>query len=104
MRKYRNTPTTIDGIKFHSKGEGLRYLLLKDRINKQEIQELRRQVMFHLHGKNGGKVGRYTVDFLYTENGRLVAEDYKGYMVRDTPMRMKLFVDNYPDIELRVVK
>lgn len=102
MNKYRAIPTVVDGIKFHSKGEAGRYSQLKLLERGGQIKELRRQVLFHLHGKNGTKVGRYTIDFLYTENDSLVAEDFKGFSARDMPMRIALFKDNFPDIEFRL--
>lgn len=52
---------------------------------------------------NGHKA-RYKPDFVYCENGRLVAEDVKGMVVRDFPLRAALFRVCFPEIELRVVK
>lgn len=103
-RKYFNTPTTVEGIKFPSKGEARRYCELKLLERAGAIKDLKRQVVYHLAGQRGAKVGRYTVDFTYRENNRLIAEDFKGYAARDMPMRIALFRDNYPEIELRIVK
>lgn len=102
-RKYRNTPTVVDGIKFPSKGEARRWSELKLLERGGAIKDLKRQVLFHLSGRRG-KVGRYTVDFTYLENGRQVAEDFKGYAARDMPMRIALFRDNFPEIDLRIVR
>lgn len=52
---------------------------------------------------NGHKA-RYRPDFVYRENGALVAEDVKGMIVRDFPLRAALFRLCFPEIELRVVK
>ena len=52
---------------------------------------------------NGHKA-RYRPDFTYVERGKVVAEDIKGVVVRDFPLRAALFRACYPDIELRVVK
>lgn len=52
---------------------------------------------------NGHKA-RYRPDFTYIEAGRAVAEDVKGFTVRDFPLRAALFRACYPHIELRVVK
>jgi hypothetical protein len=54
-----------------------------------------------------GAQAKYTPDFVYLENGTIVAEDVKGkngFVERDFPLRAALFRSNYPDIELRVVK
>lgn len=54
-----------------------------------------------------GQNARYRPDFVYRENGRLIAEDVKpagGLMERDFPLRAALFRACYPEIELRVVK
>lgn len=52
---------------------------------------------------NGHKA-KYRPDFTYLEGNRLVAEDVKGFIVRDFPLRAALFRHCYPDIELRVLK
>lgn len=52
---------------------------------------------------NGHKA-RYRPDFTYQENGRTVAEEIKGIIVRDFPLRAALFRHCYPDIELRVLR
>lgn len=51
-----------------------------------------------------GQKARYRPDFVYRENGALVAEDIKGMIVRDFPLRAALFRLCFPEIELRVVK
>lgn len=55
--------------------------------------------------RNGHKA-QYRPDFCYIEGnpGRAVAEDVKGFVVRDFPLRAALFRACYPEIELRVVK
>lgn len=52
---------------------------------------------------NGHKA-RYRPDFTYRENGKMIAEDVKGMIVRDFPLRAALFRLCYPEIELRVIK
>ena len=53
--------------------------------------------------RNGHKA-QYRPDFTYLEGSHTVAEDVKGFVVRDFPLRAALFRACYPDIELRVVK
>lgn len=55
-----------------------------------------------LKGKNGHALG-FTGDFEYREDGRLICEDSKGFVVRDYPLRSALFRALFPDVELREV-
>lgn len=61
--KYRNTPTTVDGIRFDSKKEAEHYKLLKawrdDPSANGDGRFFLRQVPFHLPGKT-----TYRADFL----------------------------------------
>ena len=49
-----------------------------------------------------GRTASYRPDFTYMERGKLVAEDVKGMVVRDFPLRAALFKHLYPDWELRL--
>ena len=53
---------------------------------------------------NGAKVGTFTPDFGYAENGRGVdvVDDTKGVLTEAFNLRAKLFQALYPDIELRI--
>lgn len=53
--------------------------------------------------RNGHKA-KFTPDFGYLENGKVVVEDIKGMMTQDARLRHALFRHLYPEIELRVVK
>lgn len=81
--KYRNRKTVMDGIKFDSKNEALRWLELKALAKAGKISELQRQRSFELAPgvKINGRVRpplRYIADFVYLEDGDLVVEDVKG--------------------------
>lgn len=62
----------------------------------------------HVNGEpikmGNGHTARYRPDFTYRENFKLVAEEIKGFVVRDFPLRAALFRICYPEIELRVLK
>lgn len=97
MNKCRNRKVkTSDGIVHASKKEASRWLELKLLERAGKIKDLKRQVKFVLIpaqreqgtiGKRGGiKQGKllerelsYIADFVYTENGKMVVEDAKGY-------------------------
>jgi len=85
--KYHNRIVrTKDGV-FHSKKEHDRYLELKLLEAARTIQGLRRQVTYELAPRCvlDGKVKRslrYVADFEYTEDGKVVTEDVKGFKNR----------------------
>lgn len=107
--KYGNKKITVGGVTFDSKKEAARYqdLYLLERAG--TISNLQRQVKFVLIpaqyepdtiGKRGGvKRGKlierecsYVADFVYTENGKLVAEDSKGFRTADYKIKRKLML------------
>lgn len=112
--KYRNRSVTVGGIQFDSQKEANRYreLVLLERAGR--IQGLERQVKFVLipaqrefcneiyaKGKKKGcfKPGKllekelsYVADFVYTENGKQVVEDTKGFKTKDYIIKRKLML------------
>lgn len=96
MSKYKAKKASVDGIEFDSRKEANRYCELKLLQRAGKIQNLELQKAFELiptqreriiNPKNGevkkGKVIEravtYVADFVYTENGRIIVEDVKGY-------------------------
>ena len=96
MSKYKSKKTIVDGIEFDSRKEANRYCELKLLQRAGKIQNLELQKAFELipaqreriiNPKSGevkkGKVIEravtYVADFVYTENGRIIVEDVKGY-------------------------
>lgn len=82
--KYQAKPTTVDGIKFHSRKEAARYLILKAKRDTGAILDLELQPRFDFT-HNGVKLGFYKADFAYTDllTGERIVEDVKGMK---TPM------------------
>ena len=100
-RKYNNKKIIVDGIKFDSKKEALRFKELKMLEKAGIISNLQRQVKYTLipaqyertgevyaKGNNKGKLkkGRlierecaYYADFVYIQSGNTIVEDVKGY-------------------------
>ena len=90
MRKYRNSPTVLDGIRFDSKREAERYAELKLLERGGIIKDLKTQVRFELIPKNkNGRAVYYVCDFTYTENGVLVVEDVKSQPTKTPVYRLK---------------
>jgi len=102
--KYRNKPTTVDGIKFHSKKEAKRYQDLKLLQLGKIITDLELQPVIPLM-VNGVKIGRYTGDFKYKENGIEVIEDVKSVATktRDYILRKKILATYNPPIHIKEV-
>ena len=94
-RKYNNTKVEYDGLKFDSKREMQRYVVLKEAEAQGIITDLQRQVRFelipaiketyleHLKTKDKEKTRTlqlaitYTCDFAYYKDGEYVVEDCK---------------------------
>ena len=94
--KYRSEPKTVDGIRFDSKKEANRYIVLKGMVETGEIWDLRRQVKFTLTKAGRLPSGKwlressYIADFVYqTKNGRVV-EDVKGFKTKDYTLKKKM--------------
>lgn len=111
--KYGASKVTYKGIVFDSKYEMQRYLYLSDLQQKGEISGLRRQQRFLLIPKTEKLVpiqlktkvkyvsrvvemeANYHCDFLYIENGKYIAEEFKSQMTSKLPeyiLRRKLMV------------
>lgn len=96
--KYGSKKITRDGMTFDSLKEYRRYceLSLLERAGK--VTDLQRQVKFELipSQRIGGKVVEkactYVADFVYTENGRKVVEDTKGFKTKDYIIKRKLML------------
>lgn len=119
QNKYGACRYTVDGITFDSHREAQRYSELKLLQRAGQISSLQLQVRFELlpaqyvqtgevytRGPRKGqpKRGRcieqsvvYVADFVYTENGRKVAEDAKGMRTKDYILKRKLFWYKYGD-------
>lgn len=92
MRKYKNIPTEVDGIKFASKAEARRYADLKLLERAGEICFLKLQPRYPLTVE-GLHVCTYVGDFEYveTKTGRVVTEDKKGVKTPAFVIKAKLF-------------
>ncbi len=107
--KYRSKKITRDGLTFDSHKEYRRFcdLLLLEKAG--AITDLKRQVEYVLIpaqrepdtvGKRGGIIkGKviehkcsYVADFVYTENGKTVVEDTKGFKTKDYILKRKMML------------
>lgn len=112
-RKYHNTKTVADGIKFDSKLEAERYAQLKLMERAGVIRDLELQPEYELipSFKKGGKTWRRTVykaDFRYIlcDGDRIIIEDVKGSTAVITDvfrLKQKLFEYRYPELTIKIV-
>lgn len=104
--KFGAKPTFIDGVRFPSKLEALRYADLKFQERAGLIRDLKLQPKFELQPKytnaNGDKIRAitYVADFSYfdVERGCQVVEDAKGVKTEVYKLKKKLFEFKYPDM------
>jgi hypothetical protein len=103
-QKYGAVPTTVDGVRFHSKAEARRYAELKLLERAGEIRELELQPKFPIVA--GGRwclkgrektVCTYIADFRYRRGpkGILVIEDVKGMRTPVYKLKKKLVEAQY---------
>ena len=84
ISKYKNKKVVYKDMKFDSKKEYLRYLVLEEMQRKGEISGLKTQVPFvlvppfQLNGKKYKGI-KYIADFVYKKDGKVILEDTKGY-------------------------
>ena len=112
-RKYHNTKTVADGIKFDSKLEAERYTQLKMMERAGIIRNLELQPSFELlpSFRKNGKTWRKTVykaDFRYiiSDGDRIIIEDVKGSTAVITDifrLKQKLFEYKYPEYTISIV-
>ncbi len=78
--KYRSKAVVLDGIRFDSKKEAMRWSELKLMEASGEIEGLQRQVRWTFPIQTDtGRCYAYVADFCYVRHGRLVVEDTKGF-------------------------
>ena len=112
-RKYHNTKTVADGIKFDSKLEAERYAQLKILERAGVIRDLELQPSFELlpSFRKNGKTWRKTVykaDFRYilVDDDSYIIEDVKGstaVITRVFRIKQKLFEYLYPELAISIV-
>lgn len=100
--KYHNNRVLVDNIRFDSKKEANRFIILKKRKDAGEITNLSLQKTYVLldgYQINGKKVRPviYRADFVYFDKikNKLVIEDTKGYRTDLYKLKKKMFESRY---------
>lgn len=115
-RKYKNIPTVVDGIRFHSAKEAHRYCELKVLEGSGQISDLKlqpkfvfevdgRPVLIRSAGYPNGRQASYKADFAYkdTSTRKTIVEDVKGGTATRTEayaLRRAIVEAIYPDIRI----
>lgn len=103
MRKYRNIKVMYKGIKFDSKKEFERYLILEDMYKKGKIKDLKLQVPYTLIDKSCfGNAVKYVADFVYKKDDQIVVEDVKGFKTPVYRLKKRILAERY-GIEIKEV-
>lgn len=110
--KFSAKRTTVDGIAFDSLRESRRYSELRILERAGKIADLEPHPKFDLfaftdRGLGFVKIGTFTPDSQYIEDGQRVVEDVKSAPTAkqaDYRLRVKVFRANYPHIEFREVR
>lgn len=120
--KYKNEKVEFDGIKFDSKRERDRYMVLKDAERRGVISELKCQPKFTLipaqyheeakQLKTKVKMVKkcdflaitYTGDFQYVKDGKVVVEDVKGIVTPEYKLKEKMMAYFHHIIIRRIKK
>lgn len=110
MSKYGAIKTTVDGIKFDSRAEAVRYTDLKIKQVAGAIKDLQLQPTFILAesvkfdgAKRAKPALRYVGDFSYIENGKRIVEDVKGMETPAFKIKRHL-MKSIHGIDVRVTK
>lgn len=109
MNKYHAVKTVIDGFTFDSKAEAQYYIALRVMNNAGEITDLQvhpRYELLHAFTHNGKKIAGiyYEADFSYTQDGKQVVVDVKGFKTDVYRLKLKFLLSLYPDIDFQEVK
>lgn len=102
--KYNAQKTVVDGIKFDSKKEAMRYEHLKNLERVGKIDRLVLQPRYTLQDRfecsDGEKLRKieYVADFEYEEDGVMVVEDVKGMKTDVYKLKRKWFKHNYDGV------
>lgn len=103
--KMRNVKCEVDGHRFDSIMEAKRYTYLRLLERAGEITDLVLQPRFMLLEKaKGRRAIVYVADFMYTERGRVIVEDVKGFETATFRMKRKMFLARYPDLDFRIIR
>jgi len=113
--KYRVSPVaarTVDGIRFDSKAESVRYRELRLLLQSGAIRDLELQPVYVLLEPYKRPDGthcrgvRYIADFRYLDlrTNRIMVEDVKGVLTKEYVIKKAFFQSMFPEVNFREIK
>ena len=105
--KFNAKKTVVDGIKFDSKKESMRYQELRTMQENGLIEELELQIVFELQRAFVNGIGKkirpitYVADFSYLQDGNKIVEDCKGFITPEYKLKKKLFEHMYYPLTIK---
>lgn len=90
-RKWNNTPTVVNGVRFDSAKEADHWVKLQALARDGLIWELRRQVTYELRVR-GWLICRYKADFVFRDAKGEHVQDVKGYATREYKLKKRLML------------
>lgn len=101
--KFNAKKVRIDGHMFASKREGQRYAVLKQMQDAGQISDLELQPVFPLiindkqvliksKRYRNGRAAKYTADFRYRQDGKVIVEDVKSEATRTEASALRIAV------------
>jgi hypothetical protein len=91
VSKYGNIRTEAAGMKFDSRREARRWMVLRLEERAGAIESLQRQVVYPIK-VNGIHICDYIADFVYEREGEIVIEDSKGFRTDLYRLKAKLML------------
>lgn len=104
--KYGNKKVQIGGLKFDSKREADRYLVLKAREDAGEISHLELQPRFKLRCGDrpvtfdSGRQAVYVADFAYFDGEKRIVEDSKGFRTPEYKLKRAIVHAMHPAVKI----
>lgn len=101
--KYNAQAVVVDGVRFASKAEGARYVILRNKLRNGDIYDLKTHPRFPIT-VNDEHICDYEADFSYLRRGvgRRTVEDVKGVKTPVFRLKWKLVQAIYPHHDWRL--
>lgn len=98
MNKYKNKKSLFNNETYDSKKESKRAIELKLLEKAGKVSNLKEQVVFILQDKfklNNKTIRaiKYIADFTYTQNGKTIIEDVKGFKTKEYVIKKKILLN-----------
>jgi hypothetical protein len=102
--KYGAKKTEFNGRVYDSKHEAGVAADINLLLKSGDVVKVEAQRTFNLYGKNGNRICTHRPDFVLTfKDGHQEVWEAKGMATSTWQLKLKLFVDNYPELTYHVI-